>query len=325
MVQPPNLPVEDYPRTIEELESRFSTEEACRTYLWKLRWPDGFQCPRCQGSHIWPTGRSNLFECSHCHHQVSVTAGTVFEGSRKPLVLWFRAIWWMTNEKNGASALGLQRLLGLGSYQTAWAWLHKLRRAMVRPGRDHLSGRVEIDETYWGGPAAGKRGRGAGDKALIAIAAEENGTGIGRIRMARIPDVSGSSLEGFIHASVAIGTTIHTDAWRGYSGLGSLGYVHEITNLSNSATPAHIVMPRVHRVAALLKRWIMGTHQGGISHEHLEYYLDEFTFRFNRRTSKSRGKLFYRLLQQAVSTEVVPYASLVGGAQKAKPQDVVGT
>lgn len=321
----PRPPADDYPKTIEELEFRFSTEEACRAYLWKLRWPDGFHCPRCQGSRIWPTGRNNLFECVHCHHQVSVTAGTVFEGSRKPLVLWFRAMWWMTNEKNGASALGLQRLLGLGSYQTAWAWLHKLRRAMVRPGRDLLSGRVEIDETYWGGPKAGKRGRGAEDKALIVIAAEEDGAGIGRIRMARIPDASGLSLEGFILASVVVGATVHTDAWRGYSDLDSLGFVHEITNLSSSDNPVHVVMPRVHRVAGLLKRWILGTHQGGISHEHLEYYLDEFTFRFNRRTSRSRGKLFYRLLQQAVNTESVPYANLVGGSPNAKPQDVVGT
>lgn len=237
--------------------------------------------------------------------------------------MWFRAIWWVTSEKNGASALGLQRVLGLGSYQTAWAWLHKLRRAMVRQGRDLLAGRVEIDETYWGGPRAGKRGRGAEEKVLIVIAVEENGTGIGRIRMGRIPDGSGKSLEGFIQANVLPGTTVHTDAYKGYNGLKSLGYAHEVTNLSSSDDPAHVVMPRVHRVAALLKRWIMGTHQGGISQEHLEYYLDEFTFRFNRRTSKSRGKLFYRLLQQAVSTAAVPYSSLVGGTTHPKPQYVV--
>jgi transposase-like protein len=315
----------DYPRTIEELELRFSTEEACRSYLWNLRWPDGFQCPRCEGTRVWPTGRSNLFECGTCHYQISITSGTVFEGSRKPLVQWFRAIWWMTNEKNGASALGLQRVLGLGSYQTAWAWLHKLRRAMVRPGRELLKGRVEVDETYLGGPRSGKRGRGAEDKALIAIAAEENGTGIGRIRMARIPDVSGQSLEGFIRANVMPGTIVHSDAWRGYNGLSELGYVHEVTNVSCSDVPAHVTMPRVHRVASLLKRWILGTHQGGISHDHLEYYLDEFTFRFNRRTSRNRGKLFYRLLQQAVDTDAIPYSSLVGGSNHAKPQDVVDT
>lgn len=303
---------EDYPRTIEELELRFSSEGTCRDYLWKLRWPNGFHCPRCLGSRVWPTGRSNLFECGTCHHQISITAGTVFEGSRKPLVQWFRAIWWMTNEKNGASALGLQRVLGLGSYQTAWAWLHKLRRAMVRPGRELLTGRVEVDETYFGGPRAGARGRGAENKALIAIAAEENGNGIGRIRMARITDVSGPSLEGFIQANVAPGTIVHSDAWLGYNGLSALGYVHEVTNLSCSDVPAHVVMPIVHRVASLLTRWILGTHQGAVSHKHLEYYLDEFTFRFNRRTSKSRGKLFYRLLQQAVNTEVIPYSSLVG-------------
>jgi len=150
---------EDYPRTLLELEERFSSEETCRAYLWQLRWPDGFHCPRCGDSRAWPTGRPELSECGACHHQTSLTAGTVFQGTRKPLVLWFRTMWWVTSQKHGASALALQRLLGLGSYQTAWAWLHKLRRAMVRPGRDRLSGLVEVDETYVGGEEVGVRGR----------------------------------------------------------------------------------------------------------------------------------------------------------------------
>lgn len=227
--------------------------------------------------------------------------------------MWFRAIWWITNEKSGTSALGLQKALGIGSYQTAWTWMHKLRRAMVCPGRDRLTGHVEVDETFIGGQKSGPRGRGAENKVLVAIAAEEDGIAIGRIRMSRIADGSSESLGAFIQTSVEPGATIHTDAWRGYSKIASLGYSHDVTNMNDEHVLGHEAMPRVHLVASLLKRWRMGTYQGSISPQHLDYYLDEFTFRFNRRTSKSRGKLFYRLLQQAVSTEVTTFPTIVGG------------
>jgi transposase-like protein len=262
-------------------------------------------------------------ECAGCHRQTSITAGTIFEGTRKPLRMWFRAMWWATSQKTGVSALGLQSALGLGSYETAWAWLHKLRRAMVRPGRERLSGRVEIDETYVGGDETeregGVRGRGTMRKTVVAVAAEEDGDGTGRIRMQRITSASAASLERFIKASVEPGSVIHTDGWRGYARIAALGYVHEATTLKHTEKPADEVMPRVHRVASLLKRWLLGTHQGAVSQEHLDYYLDEFTFRFNRRKSQSRGKLFYRLAQQAVALDPVPYRHLVGGSN-AKPQ-----
>jgi transposase-like protein len=234
---------------------------------------------------------------------------------RRSAVMWFRAIWWTTNEKSGANALGLQKALGLGSYQTAWTWVHKLRRAMVRTGRDRLKGRVEVDETFIGGSKAGARGRGAENKVLVAIAAEEDGKRIGRIRMSRIPDGSFESLSFFIQSNVEPGSIIHTDAWRGYSGITFLGYDHEVTNIKGENQLGHEAMPLVHLVASLLKRWRMGTFQGSISEKHIDYYLDEFIFRFNRRASKSRGKLFYRLLQQAVSTEPTPYENLVGGTK----------
>lgn len=220
-------------------------------------------------------------------------------------------MWYVTNQKHGVSALGLQRVLGLGSYQTAWAWLHKLRRAMVRPGRDRLSGRVEVDETYVGGEESGVRGRETQQKSLVAVAAEEDQTRIGRIRMRRVQDASATSLGPFIQASVEHGATIHTDGWKGYNGVAALGYVHQVTNIKQTGEKAHAAMPRVHRVASLLKRWLLGTHQGAVSKKHLDYYLDEFTFRFNRRTSRARGLLFYRLLQQAVQVDPVPYKRLV--------------
>jgi transposase-like protein len=302
--------VEDYPRDLLELERRFSTEAACRAYLFQLRWPDGFCCPRCGGRKAWPAS-DLLWECAACHRQVSVTAGTVFQDSRLPLTLWFRAVWWVTSQKNGVSAMGLQRVLGLKSYKTAWALLHKLRRAMVRPGRDRLQGRVEVDEAFVGGEEEGVHGRQTETKAMIAVAAEEDGPGIGRIRMRRILDASADSLIPFIENSIEPGSTVHTDGWLGYLPLEGKEYRHEITYLKGNSKTASELMPRVHRVVALLKRWLLGTHQGGVSIEHLDAYLDEFTFRFNRRNSRSRGKLFYRLLEQAVAVEPAPYKSLV--------------
>jgi len=247
--------IEDYPTTLLEMEPQFATEEQCRAYLATLRWPDGFVWPSCGGRKAWPAQRGRLI-CAACRHQATVTAGTIFQDSRLSLRLWCRAIWQVTSQKNGASALGLQRVLGLGSYQTAWTVLHKLRRAMVRPGRDKLSGPVEVDETQVGGVTPGQKGRGAPSKALVVIAAQEAGAGIGRIRLARIPDGSAEHLHRFI--------------------------------------------------------------QGAIAPTHLDYYLDEFTFRFNRRSSASRGKLFYRLAQQAVQVPPVPYQVLVGGANNPK-------
>lgn len=307
---------EDYPRTIIELEDRFSDDAACRDDLARLRWPAGFVCPRCSGTEAWNASRGRMI-CRACRHQASVTAGTIFDRVRKPLRLWFRAIWYVTSQKNGCSAVGLQQVLGLRSYQTAWTWLHKLRRAMVRPGRDRLGGRVEVDETFVGGDEpqgiVGKYTK----KAVVVIAAEENGRGIGRIRMARIPSPSKVRLRKFIQDSVEQGSAIHTDGLMNYRGIEDLGYHHEISVLSGQSRKDAAVqlLPRVHRIAALLKRWLLGTHQGSVSFKHIDYYLDEFTFRFNRRTSRSRGKLFFRLVQQALQVDPAPYHFIVGAAE----------
>jgi transposase-like protein len=297
--------IEEYPRNLLELEAMFSTEEACRAYLARLRWPEGFRCPRCGNPDTWPV-RKTLLQCKACKYQTSVTAGTIFQDTRTPLTVWFRAMWWVTTQKNGASALCLQRILGLKSYETAWAWLHKLRRAMIRPGRDLLTGRVEVDECYIGGPEDFLPGRLNLDKILVVVAAQEDGPGIGRIRLRQIPDASAASLIPFVQESVELGSVIHTDGWLGYSPLEGNGFDHEVTFLKGKKKSPSESMPRVHLVISLLKRWLMGTHQGAVSHKHLDYYLDEFTFRFNRRRSQSRGKLFYRLAQQAVAMQPVP-------------------
>lgn len=303
--------MEDYPTTLLEFERRFDNDAACREYLVALRWPDGFRCPRCGHDRCW-LNRRELFECAACHRQTSATAGTIFQDTRKPLMWWFRAMWYVTNQKTGVSALGLQRVLGLGSYETAWAWLHKLRRAMVRPGRDRLQGVVDVDETYWGGERPGKHGRGAAGKTLVLVAAEEDGGGIGRIRLKRVSDHSGPTLQAAVEACVAPGSQVHTDGLSSYNGLSAAGYDHRVIR-SATAAVGEDPLPRVHRVVALLKRWMLGTHQGAIQPSHLDYYLDEFTFRFNRRTSRSRGKLFYRLVEQAVLVNPWPVERLRGG------------
>jgi transposase-like protein/ribosomal protein L37AE/L43A len=301
--------VDDYPRTLSEFEARFLTEEARRAYLVRARWPDGFRCPRCGSATAWPV-RTVLWQCAACGRQTSVTAGTVFQDTRTPLTTWFRAMWCVTSTKTGVSALAMQQVLGLESYQTAWAWLHKLRRAMVRPGRDPLSGYVEVDESYVGG-LGGARGRSTGKKALIVIAAQAVGHGIGRVRMRRIANASADSLQAFVQDAIAPGSVVHTDGWHGYDRLTANGYQHEITLLRGEHELASALLPRVDRVVSLLKRWLLGTHQGAVSAVHLDYYLDEFTFRFNRRASRHRGKLFSRLVEQAVAVEPAPYVRLI--------------
>jgi transposase-like protein len=297
-----------------ELERRFPTDEACREYLARIRWAQGFVCPACASTDAWSTMRG-LWMCTACGRQVSVTAGTIFQDTRSPLTLWFRAIWWVTSQKTGGSALGLQRVLGLGSYRTAWTWLHKLRRAMVRPGRDRLRGEVEVDETFVGGEEPGGGRRYIGKKALVAVAAEVRGRAIGRIRLGRVQDSSAASLVPFVQGAVEPGAVVVTDGFQSYRGLPELGYQHDRRVVLGSGESAEAVLPRVHRVASLLKRWLLGTHQGAVSREHLDYYLDEFTFRFNRRTSRHRGKLFFRLLEQAVAVDAAPYSAIIKGVR----------
>jgi hypothetical protein len=183
----------DYPPTFQKMDQWFRTDEACREYIRRLRWPAGFSCPQCGVSgEPWIMSNKSL-RCRSCQARTSLIAGTIFEGTRKLLRTWFMATWFITSQKNGVSALGLQRVLGLGSYETAWTWLHKLRRAMAPPGRDCLNGIVEVDETYVGGSEKSKWGREIDSKAIVAVAAEENGQGIGRIRLRRVEDVSAAS------------------------------------------------------------------------------------------------------------------------------------
>ena len=303
----------DYPRLYREFVEWFPDNEACLIYLEKLRWPNGFICPSCQKTaKPWYQTRGRIV-CSSCHHQTSVTTGTIFEKTRTPLTTWFETAWQMTAAKNGLSAKTMQRTLGT-SYRTAWKMLHQYRIAMVRSEREQLSGIVEVDETLVGGVEHnGKRGRGA-DKAIVVIAVElKEPKGFGRIRMHHIPDASGEVLVPFICDTVESGSVIRTDGWGGYNQLNQNGYLHQPIVLSSTSDPAHVSMPGVHRVASLLKRWILGTHQGSVGNEHLQSYLEEFTFRFNRRMSKSRGPVFRRLLEQAGVTGPVIDSEIAHG------------
>ena len=291
----------EYPKNIMEFEKKFATDEQCRDYLFQLRYPEGFICPRCSFSKVWHTGRGK-FQCQGCGKDNSVMAGTIFQDTRKPLRTWFTAIWWVTTQKTGASAMGLQRVLGLKSYTTAWTWLHKIRTAMVNPNRTKLSGTVEVDECYIGGEENdGKRGRGTENKTLVVLGVEllEGKNQLGRIRMKVVPCASAESLQGFITENVEPGSTVITDGWSGYSSLSKKGYLHMIPKKFEVADEENL-LPHVHMIISLLKRWLLGTHQGAVQEMHLQAYLDEYVFRFNRRKSANRGLLFYRLLESAM-------------------------
>lgn len=293
-----------YPKDQLEFEKWFANEDACLGFLEKLRWPDGFTCSRCSGHEYRRKTRGRIV-CKDCSYEGSVFAGTIYQGTHKGLMIWFRAAWWLVNQKYGANALGLKRNLGIGSYETAWAILHKLRLSMVRPGRDRLNGNIEVDEIFVGG---------ANNKQLVGVAAQIDGTRTGRIRLEKIEDRSGPVLQAFVQRHIEPGSTIVTDGLKSYCGVESLGYQHKPMkkpySWENKGKDADELLPRVHKAASLLKRWIIGTYQGRIETKYLNAYLNEYVFRFNRRTSKSRGLLFHRLIENSVQMAPVTFADL---------------
>ena len=299
----------DYPGNQMEFEKMFQTEQSCIDYVTSIRWVHGFECPVCCSRRYWKKNKGR-YECRDCHTETTVTNGTIFHKSTKPLLIWFRAIWWMVAQKNGVSAKGLQKILGLGSYQTAWTWLHKFRRLMVLSGRSKLQGTIEVDEVFIGGKKSGKRGRGAEGKSLVAVAVEIKGKKTGRVRLSKIPNASSESLNEFITNNIEKSSKVITDGWNGYNDLNQIGYIHEIQN-SLAKNGEENILPNVHRIASLLKRWLLGTHQSYLNKNKLEYYLDEYVFRYNRRTSTSRGLLFLRLIEQAVMTPPVSYKEII--------------
>jgi transposase-like protein len=320
---------QDYPRTWGEFQDWFASDEACAAYLEQLRWPNGFCCPACGVADAPGRATRGRLICRACRHQCSVTAGTIFDKTRTPLRVWFAAAWYVTNQKQGVSALGLQRVLGLNSYQTAWAMLHRFRRAMVRPDRDLLSGTVEVDETFVAlrRRTSVKRKAARSSKAhdrshlvAVAVAVEMlQPKGFGRVRLRRILGPTIDALMPFVREHIAPSATVRTDGSPIYAPLQDAGFDHDPHVMLGSKAPAHQPLPGAHRVAALLKRWLLGTHHGAVDPRHVDYYLDEFTFRFNRRTSRSRGMLFYRLIQQAALAGPVTYTDIRDNLPNQRP------
>jgi transposase-like protein len=311
-----------YPRSTGEFQAWFRTDEDCLDYLEWLRWPGGFTCPPCGHGGGWQLS-DGRYECAACHGRRSVTAGTIFDRTRTPLTVWFTACWLFATQKDGISAQHLQRSLEIGSYPTAWAMLHRLRSVLVRPGRDRLCGTVQVDETFIGGDEPGLAGgRAPGKKVLTGIAVEvSEPKGIGRCRMGVLADGSAESLHPFVTGAVEPGSTVITDAWQGYRGLEAKGYVHRRRSQRAARAAGEDpgkLLPAVHRVASLAKRWLLGTHQGSVDSAHLPAYLDEFVFRFNRRRSSSRGMVFYRVLELATGHEPVRFQDLLAG-KKPRP------
>lgn len=299
----------EFPRNQIEFEKTFATNEQCLAYLAELRFTNGFTCPRCNHNEYWTNNRG-LAICKICKYQLSITAGTIFHKSRIPMMLLFRVLWYIVAQKNGVSASGVQRILGLKTYFSAWTWLHKFRRLMVLPNREKLTGTIEVDETLVGGKQSGKRGRGAEGKILVIMAIEKQGRKTGRLRLSTIHDASKASINEFIKCNIEKESVIITDGWKGYNDLTKMKYVRKIEN-KKLTLDDELILPNVHRIASLLKRWLLGTHQNYVSQDKLDYYLDEFTFRYNRRNSKSRGTLFFTLLKQSVNHESITYIDII--------------
>jgi transposase-like protein len=346
MTQP--LPDIEKPSSLLDFVRMFPNDERCAEYLFRVRHTDGFVCPRCSSQIGWPIANRGVIECSN-GHQVSLQAGTVMHGSRQCLTTWFYAAYLMSTLTPGISALQFQKQLGIKRYETAFNMLHKLRSALVAPSREKLKGEVEVDECYIGGPEEEKPGRSKGSKSLVAVSVEivhwidtsgrKPGRHVtqydlegpperqrrsqadgepalrkraGRVRMSVIPDASGDTLLPWIVSNIEKKTTIYTDGWNGYNGLEALGYCHIRTLQTHKGHKTGKWLPLVHLIVSNLKRWLSGTHKGAVSHKHLQAYLNEFTFRFNRRFW--RGPAFLRALGLTVNVNDWPqYDTLYSG------------
>lgn len=291
----------EYPKNYRELIQRFSSEDACFDYLAAVRWPEGFVCSHCGGKQCWKSNQRQWI-CGTCRMKFRVLAGTLLQDTKLPINLWFQMIWWFVGPKNGASALALMQNFGIGSYRTSWQLLKKLRSCTVFPLRQPLSGEVEVDEAFLGGKK---------NKEIIAVAAERRGKATGRIRLKHIKSREGTEIQGFIASTVIHGATIVSDRHKSYPAIVNKGYPHNPQKKpyfwEEVDGDDDRLLPRVHRAVSLLKRWYYGTYQGRVDKRTLQAYLDEFVFRFNRRTSGSRGLLFHRMVEAAIHSTPKPH------------------
>jgi transposase-like protein len=289
----------DFPKTLLAFEERFSSEQACRDYFAGVRWNGRPRCGRCACDHVWPERGGTIYECAECGHQTSLTSGTLFHGTRKPLKLWFRAIWEICVHRHGISAADLQRILGLGSYETAWTWAHRIRRAMVRENREGLRGTVQMDEMYAGGKGS--------DKALVLAAAEEGG----RIRLVHAPGNHEPCIKHIADTELNGDAAVKTDGHAAYNKntLGDRSHEAKVQSAPEKKQDDHVQL--CHWAVTGLKRWLLGTHHGAVRDKHLQSYLDEHTFRHNRRNTNGVGRLVARCLENMMARPPITMRQLV--------------
>jgi len=308
----------DFPKTATEFEARFATEEDCRAYWIDARWGGKPACARCRSTRVWTERDGFLFECADCGHQTSLTSGTLLEKTRKPLKVWFRAVFEISARRNGISAMDLQRIMGFGSYKTAWSWLHKLRAAMVRPDREPLGPFVQIDEALVGG-------KGGPHKELVLVAAEANG----RVRLAHVENNDDDTLKRYADGQIASDTHVVTDGHAGYNSKSLGKRPHDAVVQSKAERRENDAVQSCHWTISLLKRWLLGTHAGAVRDKHLQAYLDEFAFRHNRRKTKGVGRIAARVIEQLVAHAPLPMRSIIDQTRRcrwfASPQTAVAT
>lgn len=296
----------EFPKTQEQFDNRFATEEACRAYLALCRWNGQPVCDKCGHDTVWPIKGRATYECAKCGHQTSLTSGTLFHGTRKPLKVWFRAIFEVCVRRNGISSADLQRILGFGSYETAWTWTHKIRRAMVRKNRDKLEGCAQADETLVGGKGA--------DKEIVVVAAEEKG----RVRLTHAPGNHDDALKVVADAEIGEKTDVKTDGNPAYNNksLGDRTHIRQVQTKAERQENDHLQL--MHWTASNLKRWLLGTHHGGVRPKHLQSYLDEFAFRHNRRQTNGVVRIVARCLENMVMKTPLTMRQLIDNTHECR-------
>ena len=297
----------DFPKTATEFDARFATEEDCRAYWIKARWGGKPACQRCRSTRVWRERAGTLFECADCGHQTSLTSGTLLQKTRKPLKVWFRAVFEISTRRTGISAKDLQRIMGFGSYETAWTWLHKLRAALVRPEREALGPFVQIDEALVGG-------KGGPHKELVLVAAEANG----RVRIAHVENNDEGTFKRFADGQIATDGHVVTDGLASYNSESLGKRPHDMIVQTKVERRENDALQGCHWTISLLKRWLLGTHAGAVRDKHLQAYLDEFAFRHNRRKTNGVGRIAARVIEQLVAREPLPMHKLVNETRRCR-------
>ena len=289
----------NFPKTAQDFEARFMTEEDCRAYWIEARWGGQPACSECESKRVWSERKGTLYECIDCGHQTSLTSGTLLQGTRKPFKTWFRAVFEISSRRNGISAKELQRILGFGSYETAWTWLLKLRAALVRPDREPLSSKVQIDEAFVGGIRGGK--------SMVLVATETDG----RVRLAHAENNDEATLKRFADAEIATDAAVTSDGLASYNAESLGARPHAAFVQTPAERRISDTLQNVHWTVSALKRWLLGTHAGAVQPKHLQAYLDEFVFRYNRRKTKGVGRIAARTIANLVVTAPMTMRQLV--------------